>query len=277
MWVIDHRGVVRNPSELPRLLGSDLGTSKLANYALKNFGYIIVGTRPRRTYVKLRPRFVPNSTRSALCYWLIEHSDRPCSVNWLADEDWRDEVVFGFYPTMRLIDALCEASVPARWDTPNRLKRRRLETPEWASHVDLEELGGLVCRATEDASVRRELSVQFGGRWTLTELDTSNGQVIIRGMGEGYPLYDCAWTCEPLGRSFDEFPDPDYGRFVTDSHREALKSGRPIYDEINALINWPRFGPLRTRYERMIVPFFSGSRLLLLSASAVKSHAGVSA
>jgi hypothetical protein len=126
-----------------------------------------------------------------------------------------------------------------------------------------------------DASARQELSAQFGGRWTLSELDTSNGQVVIRSMGEGYPLYDCAWTCEPLGRSFDEFPDPDYGRFVTESHREAFKGGRPVYDEIDALITWPRFGPLCTRYERMIVPFFSGSRPLLLSASAVKAHAGV--
>jgi hypothetical protein len=176
---------------------------------------------------------------------------------------------------MRLIDALCEASVPARWDTPVRLKRRPLETAVWASHVDLDQVGDLVCRATEDVSVRQELSVQFGGRWTLSELDTSNGQVTIRNMGEGYPLYDCAWTCEPLGRSFDEFPDPDYGRFVTESHREAFTSGQPIYDEVNALIDWPRFGPLRTRYERMIAPFFSGSRPLLLSASAVMIHAGV--
>jgi len=225
--------------------------------------------------VRLRPRFVPGDTLSTLWFWLYEHIDWRCSVNWLADDVWRNEVTFGFSPTMRLIEALCEASVPPRQDPPDRLERRRLETPQWASHVDLDRLGGLVSRALEDAPARRELSVQFGGRWTLSELDTGNGRVIVRGMGEGYPLYDCAWTCEPLGRSFDEFPDPDYGRFVTESHREALASGRPIYDEINALINWPRFGPLRTRYERMVAPFFSGSRPLLLSASAVMAHAGV--
>jgi hypothetical protein len=277
MWVIDHRGVVRAPSELPRLLGSSLGAGKLANYALENFGFIIVGTSRCRTYVRLRPRFVPRDTLTALWFWLHENIERGCSVNWLAGDTWRDEVTFGFSPTMRLIEALCEASVPRRQDPSSRLKRRPLETPRWASHADLEQVGDLVCRATGDVSVRQELSVQFGGRWTLSELDTSSGQVTIRGMGEGYPLYDCAWTCEPLGRSFDEFPDPDYGHFVTESHREAFTSGRPIYDEINALINWPRFGPLRTRYERMIVPFFSGSRPLLLSASAVKAHAGVSA
>jgi hypothetical protein len=135
----------------------------------------------------------------------------------------------------------------------------------------------LASRATEeDASARRELSVRFGGRWTLSELDTDTGQVVIRSMGEGYPLYDCAWTCQPLGRSFAEFPDAAYGRFVTESHREAFERAKPIHDEIDALINWPRFGQLRTRYERIIAPFFSGARPLLLSASAVKTEAGAS-
>jgi hypothetical protein len=277
MWVIDHGGVVRNLSELPRLLGASFGGSKLANYTVENFGFIIVGTRRRLSYVKLRPSFVPSSALTGLFLWLIEHADRPCSVNWLADDSWRDELIFGFSPTMRLIEALCEASVPRWQDTPNRLKRRPLGKPEWALHVDLKEVADLAFRAPESASARHALSVRFGGRWTLSELDTSNGQVIIRCMGEGYPLYDCAWTCEPLGRSFDEFPDPDYGCFVTQSHHEAFKSGKPIYDEVDALINWPRFGTLRTRYERMIVPCFSGTRPLLLSASSAKPDADIMA
>jgi hypothetical protein len=271
MWIIDRRGTIRDLSELPSLLGASFGGSKLASYAVENLGFVMVGTRPRRTFVRLRPRFVTGGTVTALWYWLHEHADRPCSVRWLADDVWRDEVIFGFGPTMRLIEALCEATVPPRHDTSNRLRRRALGGAEGAIRIDLTEMRDLVCGVPESARMRRQLSSRFGGRWTLSELDTSTGQVIVRSMGEGYPLYDCAWTCEPRGRSFDEFPDAAYGRFVTRSHREAFETARPIHDEVDAHINWPRFGVLRIRYERIIAPFFSGSRPLLLSVSAAKA------
>jgi hypothetical protein len=238
---------------------------------VENLGFVLVGTRPRRTFVRLRPRFVTGGTVTALWYWLHEHADRPCSVRWLADDVWRDELIFGFCPTMRLIEALCEATVPPQHDPPDRLKRHRLDDAERSFRVDLPDVRDVVCGMPESGRLRRELSLRFGGRWTLSELDTSTGQVVVRSMGEGYPLYDCAWTCEPLGRSFDEFPDAAYGRFVTRSHREAFEAARPIHEEIDALINWPRFGLLRTRYERVIAPFFSGSRPLLLSVSAAKA------
>ena len=268
MWVIDRRGHVRTLSELPRLLGASFGGIKLANYAVENCGFILVGMRPRRSFVQLRPKLVGNNTLSGLWYWLYDRGDGACTVSWSADNG-RDELVFGFSATMRLIEALCEASVVPESDLRRRLKRRRLANAGRAFRVDLEEVRELVFRARDSAWARQELSLRFGGRWTISELDTSNGQAIVRSMGDGYPLYDCAWTCQPLGRSFDEFPDPAYGRFVTDSHREAFESAKPIHDEVDALINWPRFGPLRTRYERIIAPYFSGSRSLLLSAAKV--------
>jgi len=274
MWIIDGRGAVRNLSELPRLLGASLSTAKLANYAVENFGYVVVGVRPRCTFVRLRPKLMRGGTLAALWFWLHEHDDRPCSVRWLADDIWRDELIFGFSPTMRLIEALCESSAVSRRDARRRFRKRRLAGGRGAFHVDLDQVRDLVFRAPTSVWARHLLSQQFGGRWTLSELDTSNGQVIIRNMGEGYPLYDSAWTCQPLGRSFDEFPDPAYGRFVTRSHREAFEGARPIHDEVDAYINWPRFGLLRTRYERLIAPCFSGSRTLLLSASIVTADPG---
>jgi hypothetical protein len=275
MWIIDDRGVVRNLSELPRRLGATFGGIKLASYAVENLGFVVVGTRPRRTFIRLRPKLVGGSALTALWFWLQEHDDRPCSVRWLADDIWRDELMFGFSPTMRLIAALCESSVVSERDRARRFRKRCLAQDGSAFRVDLEEVRELVFRAPKSAWARQQLSLRFGGRWTLSELDTSNGQVIIRNMGEGYPLYDCAWTCQPLGRSFDEFPDPAYGRFVTKSHREAFESARPIHDEVDAHISWPRFGLLRTRYERLIAPYFSGSRALLLSASVARADTSV--
>jgi hypothetical protein len=262
MWVIDDHGQVHPLAMLQRHLGASLGGIALANYAVENCGYICVELRRLRISIRLRPKLVARNTLTGLWFWLHDRDDwggvRPCTVSWRVD-DYREELMFGFSATMRLIEALCEAS-PAAESEPWRRP---------AFRFDMADVQELVATAPDDPMARPKLSAWFGGRWTISELDTSNGQVIVRGMGRGYPLYDCAWTCQPLGKSFDEFPDPAYGRFVTESHREAFESARPIHDEVDALINWPRFGLMRTRYERVIIPFLSGPRPLFLSAARV--------
>jgi hypothetical protein len=270
MWIIDGRGVVRSvwARELPRLLGASFGGEQLANYAVENLGFIETKILPRGTLIRLRPQYVSRKSLAGLCYWLYERGDRPCTVSWLAGT-WRHVIQHGFCPTMRLIEALCEASVVTDGETPVGVKKRRLANATAAFRVDWEVVGRLVAMAAESGWAREELSLRFGGRWTISAFDTGNGQVTVRSMGEGYPLYDCAWTCQPLGKSFAEFPDPAYGRFVTESHREAIRLARPIHDEVDARINWPRFGLLRTRYERVIAPFSSGAETLLLSAAKV--------
>ena len=90
----------------------------------------------------------------------------------------------------------------------------------------------LVARAPESPWARQELSLRFGGRWTLSELDPSNGQLFVRSMGEGYPLYDCAWTCQPLGRSFDEFPDPVHRRQSRSERQGVNPSPVGVYERV---------------------------------------------
>jgi hypothetical protein len=269
MLVIDDHGHLHTLAELQRYLGASLQGAELADYAVENCGFVYVGWHRRRILVQLRPRLVARNTLTALWYWLHDRGGyRPYTVSWSAD-DGREDLMFGPSLTMRLIEALCEASPAAESDPALRLTRHPLVEP--AFRVDMAHVRELVARAPDDPWARQELSAWFGGRWTISELDTSSGQVIVRGMGGGYPLYDCAWTCEPLGRSFDEFPDPAYGSFVTESHYEAFESGRPIHDEVDARINWPRLGFMRTRYARVIMPFLSGPRPLFLSAAKVES------
>jgi len=276
MWIVDDLGVV-SPWGSPSLrnrVGASIDGEAFATYAVANLGYIEITALARTTRIRLRPKIVSDKTLTGLLYWLFDQDDHHCTIAWLANV-WKYELVYGRVASMQLVEAIHEGSVVSDADALVRPKTRRLADKAAGFLVDWEEVRRLAIGAAHSSSARHGLSLRFGGRWTISEFDTGNGQATVKCMGEGYPLYDCAWMRQPFDRSFSEFPDAEYGRFVTQSHREAVRLGRPIHEAVDANINWPRFGLLRTRYTRVIAPFSSGTKTLMLSAARIDARVDV--
>ena len=270
MWIVDDAGIV-SPWGSPALrkrVGARIDGDAFATYAVTNLGYIEIKVLPRTTRIRLRPKLVSSKALTGLFYWLYDRDDDHCTVAWLADA-WKYELVASRGAAIQLIEAIHEASVVSGGGGRVGTKARVLTDQAAGFRVDPDELRHLAVGATHSASARRDLSLRFCGRWTISEFDPVTGQATVKCMGEGYPLYDSAWTRQPLNKSFSEFPDAEYGAFVTQSHRAAFNLGRPVYEAVDANINWPRFGLLRTRYKRIIAPFSSGTKTLMLSAAKV--------
>ena len=77
--------------------------------------------------------------------------------------------------------------------------------------------------------------------------------------------------CESLlmvGREFGEHPDGDYGAWVVESYDETCWHRRPRVESVRALVRTSKTMTLRTRYDRVLIPWRSkGDDLLIMGVS----------
>ncbi len=113
------------------------------------------------------------------------------------------------------------------------------------------------------------LDIAFWGRWMVFDVEAKSKRVDIFRRGAGYPMYDPVLS-GPSKKNVDELQDPIYRDWVLKSIRQVAESGEPDFSDVDAYIAWPRFGDMRTRYWRMIVPLgrSNGSTRLLAASGS---------
>ena len=108
----------------------------------------------------------------------------------------------------------------------------------------------------------------------LTEDD--NRELRVCDFGSTMMSRSPQWQRRARGRRVDDMPDWSYGQWVADAYREVKRSGRPLLEEVAAVIDWPELGTLSHAYWRLIVPGAgSGVRTRLLGVTLDNSSVAV--
>ncbi len=111
----------------------------------------------------------------------------------------------------------------------------------------------------------------FKGRYTLTE-QTSSGDLVIRGHGDGYIAYSRAYLSRCVGLRIEDDPDLEYGLWNRDAYREAIREWRPLIEDIDATMRGAGEIARHVRYQRIIAPLTGrNGGTFLLSASVLAS------
>ncbi len=157
-----------------------------------------------------------------------------------------------------------EVKVP-RYSVPRSL--RNLATPPFAMVrpiIDLwkdrrGELGEEVFRALSLGGVSRRMYLlrQPPGSSRLVTEHCAAGVSFLR-------------PCEGLlmiGREFHEMPDRDYGAWVAEAYASALWGRRLRLESVRSLIRTSAATTLRTRYDRVLMPWRSGTDQFVMGIS----------
>jgi hypothetical protein len=97
----------------------------------------------------------------------------------------------------------------------------------------------------------------------------SGSRLLIADVGAGYRFLDKNWRSVVRGLAFEDTGDYNYGRSVAEAHHKALTIDEAMVHEVDAFVEWPRRGRIRTRYQRMLLPFTTaGNVRWVLSTSA---------
>lgn len=91
---------------------------------------------------------------------------------------------------------------------------------------------------------------------------------IFRFIGDGHANWlDNEFRFHAIGEKLENFPDKDYGGWLSQFYKNVVRTGEPRYDYVTAAIR-QRPDTYLTRYERLLLPWKTPSDEILVSLSS---------
>ncbi len=214
--------------------------------------------------IRFRPRVVADVALATAVYLLADDPPARIALSWFG-AGWLDEI-YGSWKAA--VQRMADLTIKARalQSDAFRLRERNISRlsagdplgelfARWRSH-----------RGHFDAAIFTPLiQGKLQDRYATVTSHSSNPTLTFASIGTGFLSYNKAWRRAVRGRRMEDQPDVLYGTWAANAYREALASGEPRLDDVDALINRPGLGSHRVRYRRLIVPFrpYSGVTYLL--------------
>jgi hypothetical protein len=200
---------------------------------------------------------VEGAALAGLYQWLRRHRyDRLC----LAYGGWGETgyMVLGAGPAaFRRIEALVERSrgPQSRFVSLEERPEALAGVPALAALFEHWRMsGGLYTEA-----IYRPLLRRFArDRFILIEPRTGSGDLDIVEAGGGLQIPDRRAHAALQGARLTEMADHAYAQWAAGIYASVLERREPRFDQIHALIHWPRAGHVERRYWRMILPCRTG-------------------
>jgi hypothetical protein len=267
-WLFDDSGevVASGSNTIAERLGVALRDG-LEDYAVENVGWIALSLRRDVFHVRCRPSVVSERAMIGLLYWLLDGPNRPVAISWF-DRVWNIERAATTRAAVSCLSYILELKGrPPQSSGPRiRMQPSAQARQRWRKVEEL--VMGTVRAERLSPALYAVLDSCFTGRWFINDYDYALRRVTVYERGAGYPPLDPVFTRKERGYSLDDLTDPNYRIMVGDSLRDAAENDRPRFDDIDAIVDWSRFGDIRTRYWRIIVPLINTPvSCRLLSAS----------
>jgi hypothetical protein len=273
-WMIDDFGNMKpaGAAALAEIIGipcpdAEDDVARLEDYAILNVGLVVVQDKGTSVRIKCRPAVLSPRAFSTLSHWLLEHPHVPALVEWF-NETWDTEDAPDARTAVNLVSYIVELKQRAPVTPTDRIRAQ--PSVQAARHWQRVKasVGALTKGKPDGSAYARVLDPLFFGRWMVGEVDAGGGGIDFVACGTGYPVLDPFFSAREPTRTLDWIKDDQYRAWVVDGFIDVVKTGRPRFDDVDAIIDWPRFGYLRTRYWRVLVPLTeSAGRWRVLSAS----------
>jgi hypothetical protein len=273
-WMIDDLGNIRpaRAAALAEILGvpcpvAEPDAQRLEDFGTLNVGLILVEIQPDGIRIKCRPAILSQRAVATLGYWLLDHPDGNIAITWF-DKAWDMEHA----PDARTAISFVSYLLELKRRTPLPPAERIRSQPSLQASRRWNQVKSRVSALTgaphQNPDCAAILDPLFFGRWTILEVERATSTIEILARGQGYPLIDPMFARSGVRKTLETLADEGYRKWVESGFLEVATTGRARFDDVDAIIHWPRFGDLRTRYWRMAVPLrSSATSVLVLNAS----------
>jgi hypothetical protein len=257
MVLIDDQGTFWDSSspKLQAALETSLTGKDLAEYCVKNLGYVAAKPGDSSHQVWLRPSHVAPTALAAALYWLGDQKSARLGVSYYVDKQWAHEIHGSNDMALKGIIARVNSAQAQRQDAVRTRRRAPQGLP--ASHplrYSLEQWRASFGRSSGD-QLEDAKRHAVNGRYILLHAPSSSPRIIIKEVGPGMPAGAKHWLSRAVGMRIEDQPDTVYGRLCADIYRHVKDRAQPILDDVDAFVEWPGLGRQRRRYQRLILPF----------------------
>jgi hypothetical protein len=252
------------PSLCRKLRAANDG-SNLLECAL-SLGFVVLRRRgPRSIEVRFRPSLVKPVALLKAAQWL---GDQECDCIDLECGPGEQKRSFIDNPAMAIV-YLVDLAEAARNTRRLDFLSQRYAPSAVARDASFARLCEAWCAAPGVKNHRLMEAVREASRGRYLEVDPQDGasKLVLGVVGEGYSLYGNGWKSGAVGGRFEDMPDFDYARRAAQAYREAFRTGQPIFEDVTAVVQLLRTGPLLLKYRRAILPIGGEQPALLLGAT----------
>jgi hypothetical protein len=239
----------------------------LTEYAVKNLDVVRVWPGPRGLHVQFRPERLGMKALARLVYLLSDAQETRVVLSYF-HRRWSDEILTSTERAtariLALVELVREPSSDAIFARSVQLDALHSRSPlhalaqHWKRRLSWRDFAHFVDRASDYAD----------GRYVLFEHDRDRHAFVFRDFGTGLPEWGKHCLSTNRGRLLDDLPDDQFGRACSAAYGDTLDRFSPMLQAVDADISWPKFGKLRSRYWRLMLPITDpAGRIWLLSAS----------
>jgi len=238
--------------QLREAFDSPFSGGEFVEYAIKNLGFIALNSYGTSCQLRLRPGFATAKAIMSARDWLL-HTKVARVVLTTFEGGWRDELLQPTKVEGRL-DGMLESTVSQRPDDLLRAPLTAAALEARAEVMDIIEGWPHLLSTYEAATLTRLLRTVFGDRFVVVRKADGADRFVFQEIGATmFPGYDPWRTCA-IGAPLEEQPDRNYGRWVAKVYREAIETGEPRVEAVDAIMRCPVRGRSRFRYKRLIFP-----------------------
>jgi hypothetical protein len=241
---------------------------ELLDYYLINCGFAAIGMSRNGVLVRLRPATVSDAALASVLFRLADAGHRSVAVELYDNDRWICAIVGsdGAAAASRLADVIACRLTTASQTVLRRPLHLAAMPPDCPLLHAIRAWDGIGCRTIPDLGPLLHNALR--GRYAWVERETRLSPLVLTEVGPGFPDSMKAFLEASLGRRIDGQPDPMYARYCREAYGAAADTGRPLLEEVDALLMLPGYGRVRRTYRRLILPFQpSLGRLRLLCAS----------
>jgi hypothetical protein len=249
-------------------LGSAIGGTMLAAFAVMNLGWIEIRAHQRRIGVRCRPTIISETAFCELIYLVLDHQEGSIALSVFGHE-WNHYVYRDRNALITMLGALRTAPV-SREPKLFSCRQSREDSP-FADRV-VETMA--MCRERSHVeAVEHDLNVIFpNGRWTLSHIDLASRHLVIDRKGSGFTPFNPNWAAMRNGAPLHHYAGDEYAEWVTQTRRRVGETQEIAYDEVDATVWFPGLGYSRLRYTRVTIPIeLAGGRPFVVSAAVTNT------
>lgn len=263
------RGWPDNSWDLARRIGYQDPRRDIAGYAVEECGFIHIRPQDGAVRVAVRER----------CFGLTAFTGAMLVLGRMKPSRILLRVLAGRTPTFHVFMDLhdfCTHVEPLAGGTPLEIRLphlsevrnpRVLYLPTFASArpiVDLwEQTHGALTEEVHNAVVASGLF----DRTILVRQPPGSSRLVTQHFGSGIKVMRPCEALLAVGRDLEEQPDREYGAWMAQAYAETLWSRRLRVESCRALVHTSAATTLRTRYDRVLMPWRSTSELFVMCLS----------
>jgi hypothetical protein len=268
-WLIDERGEewCDSSPNLHSKWWSHSPPPEFSKFAVRSLGFAHLKETAHGVHVSWRPTSLTAATFAGLVIALSTRADGRVFISSLTD-DWFHEL----QPSPSSArDRLIEIFRTATCDREGYFIAQRVRPETLDSKHALRVLLAAVTTAPDKADavqLRSMLDRHADRRYVLVHTENERDPLKVLAWGRGYERYSKPWALRRPGDDFEDQADRAYARSAADSYRQAMRTNRPVLEQVQASAWWPGQGRSAFTYTRIVIPVCVEQKgLCILSSS----------